>query len=190
MVIFIKLFKGVSQNKLYYYVCIFVVCCVAGWMIEVVFRSLKAERLIVPGFLYGCYLPLYGVGSFLLVVCFGKASQKKVGWLRIDFMPLLILLGSMIVLSVLEYFTHFVLEKMFKTELWSYSAHRFNIQGRVSLKQSLMFGTGGTIFIYFVYPSLKNFVMSIREEVAKIAGVSSIIILSADFILSLEKYLN
>lgn len=46
----------------------------------------------------------------------------------------------MLVTSIIEYITGYLLEKLFATKWWDYSTYRFNIHGRVCLRNSLMFG--------------------------------------------------
>ena len=186
-----KRIRSFIKNQLNFYVCVFFICCVAGWCIEVVFRTLKAGWLIFPGFMYGCYLPIYGFGALIMIAFFEKATGKKINvHKKIDIMPGIVFACSTVLLSVMEYLTHFVLEKYLHVELWSYAAHSYNLNGRISLKQSLMFGGGGTLFIYSFYPILKRcLLLRLTPKLMKIAALMIAVVIAADFILSVRKVL-
>jgi len=185
-----KRIKTFIKKQLDFYVCVFFLCCVAGWCIEVVFRTLKAGWLIFPGFMYGCYLPLYGFGALIMVAFFENATDKKLNvFSKLNIMPLVIFACSTILLSIMEYITHFALENYLNIELWSYTTHNFNLNGRVSLKQSVMFGGGGTVFIYSVYPVLKRLLLKVTPRLMKIAATTIAVVIIAEFILSVKKAL-
>jgi uncharacterized membrane protein len=44
----------------------FIISLVAGWLLEVCYRSFSALRFLKPGFLNGFYLAIYGVGMLLV----------------------------------------------------------------------------------------------------------------------------
>lgn len=65
-----------------------------------------------------------------------------------------ITLFIMIVLScsILEYFTSYVLEKIFHTRWWDYSKRKFNINGRICLETMIPFGIFGLLIMYKINP--------------------------------------
>ncbi|MFR8334576.1 MAG: putative ABC transporter permease [Oscillospiraceae bacterium] len=70
--------------------------------------------------------PSYGVGALL-----ADALLTPVAWS----LPLLFL-GGAIVTSVLEYFTGWLLETLFHAKWWDYSNKKWNLHGRVCLRNS------------------------------------------------------
>lgn len=62
-----------------YLVFLFVTISVAGWCIEVPFRSLFCRKLVIPGFLYGPYCPIYGFGV-VAVTLFCNHKKKEMGF--------------------------------------------------------------------------------------------------------------
>ena len=52
--------------------------------------------------------------------------------------------------SILEYFTSYIMEKLFKTRWWDYSNYKFNINGRICLETMWAFGLLACLVIYFV----------------------------------------
>ena len=53
---------------------------------------------------------------------------------------------------MLEYSTHYVLEKLFHAVWWDYSKSFCNINGRVCLPASIGFGIAGILVLDFFYP--------------------------------------
>jgi hypothetical protein len=63
-----------NRNQKYSYITfLFLAGSIAGWCMEVIFRSVCNRELIIPGFLNGAYCPIYGLGVLLIVyVCAHK----------------------------------------------------------------------------------------------------------------------
>ncbi len=179
------------KNKLPFYVWIFLICSFLGWLIELFFRTRNAGWVLkFPGFLYGCYLPIYGFGALIMAVFFEDLSLKKIKLLCINFTPFIIFACSFVVLSVMEYFTHYAIDEIFDMRLWSYRAHPYNINGRVSLEQSLMFASGGTIFIYLLYPVLKRMISKVNLKVLRWVALLIVLMIGTDFVISTINYLK
>lgn len=113
-----------------------------GWVCESTYCSIGAKKLINRGFLNGPVCPVYGVGALLVT-----ASLRP---LR-DNWALVFLLG-MLITSVVEYVTGYLLERLFHTKWWDYSKRRFNLHGRVCLRNSLMFGALCVVLMAFLQP--------------------------------------
>ncbi|MBQ4604190.1 MAG: putative ABC transporter permease [Clostridia bacterium] len=169
-----------KENRLYYYICVFFLCCVAGWIFEVLFRSGKAGCLSVPGFLYGCYLPIYGFGALMLIFVF-SGNKLFVGNVFVI---------SFVLLTAVEYITHFFFDKILDVQLWSYSAHFCNINGRISLKQSIMLGVGGTAFVYVIYPFLNYILCRISEKKKQVFACFVILTMTIDAVFSVFRVIK
>ena len=85
-----------------------------------------------------------------------------------DYPPLLFL-GAMIFTSVLEYVTSWLMEKLFHSKWWDYSERPFNLNGRICLLNSFLFGVMGLVVMYVVHPL-------ISDALAHIPGLARIII--------------
>ena len=118
------------MTAFYEVVILFFLFGFCGWVCECVFCSIKDRKLTNRGFLTGPLCPVYGFGG--LIIVYGLAPVR-------DNLPLLFLVG-MLATTSLEYVTSYVLEKLFHTSWWDYSDLRFNLNGRVCLWFSLMFG--------------------------------------------------
>jgi len=116
----------------------FTIYAFLGWVCEEFYCSIPAKRFVNRGFLYGPFLPIYGFGSMIVLLLLMPFRDK---WY-------LVYLAGAFLCSCLEYFTHYMMEKLFKVKLWDYSSHRFNLNGRVSLKNSSLFGIGCLAIVY------------------------------------------
>lgn len=122
----------------------FILYSVCGWIMETVLYAVRRKQAVKRGFLFGPLCPIYGVGMVLCMLLFYN---------RIDNIFLLFLAGAL-TCTVLEYVTHFVLEKLFHSTWWDYSSKKFNIKGRVCLQNSLLFGVGVVLIVRVFQPWL------------------------------------
>ena len=88
---------------------------------------------------------MYGIGA-ILMIALGKVSDN----------PIIIFIISFILFSVWEYIVAVILEKCFKTKYWDYSNLKFNLQGRICLKNSIYWGILGVLLIFLIQPVIKN----------------------------------
>jgi uncharacterized membrane protein len=63
-----------------------------------------------------------------------------------------------------EYGTGLLLETLFHTKYWDYSDHRFHLQGRVCLENSMMFGIMGIITVEYLQPFLLSLLLLIPQH--------------------------
>ncbi len=101
--------------------------------------------------MHGPSCPIYGFGAIFVIL--------MLSWL--DNYPLLVFILGIIITSLIEYFTSWLLEMLFHIMWWDYSQRKFNINGRVCLRNSFLFGCMSIFVIYFLHPSVSSFVGSI-----------------------------
>lgn len=123
---------------------LFVLYSFLGWAAESVYCSIPAGKPINRGFLAGPFCPIYGAGAMLIVEVLTPLKDQTV---------LLFAAGALLT-SLVEYLTGWLLEALFHTKYWDYSAYRFQLHGRVCLKNSLMFGVMGVVTVYWIQPLL------------------------------------
>lgn len=134
---------------------IFGFASVLGWIIETTYRFIVSKKLVNPGFMSGCVVPIYGFGALILYfVC--KLSDS----INYEYKPILIVILSMILLSLLEFLSGEFLLKFFNLRLWDYSYRKFNIKGLICLRFSLYWGIFSLIFYLFMYGFIDS--LSIR----------------------------
>ena len=158
---------------------IFFMYSIVGWIYETVlevmiYRTGFSNR----GFLFGPYLPVYGVGALLfLVMLYPIEKEKKFGKLT----PLSIFVGSMIIATLVELLTSYGLSH-FGVELWNYDNYSFNFQGRIALNPSVRFGIGGVIFLYGLQPLFDKLIEKQSEKTIKSIALIIAFVLLTDFI--------
>lgn len=137
---------------------LFVAGSVAGWSLELAFRSISSGTLTIPGFLFGPYCPIYGFG-IILIVALCKHQNKWIAYLNI-----------FIYSSALEYIVSFLFETLFHELLWDYSMLPLSIGTRVSLAFSLVWGLLGMVVLLWVEPFLRR----VRERHPRVAQMVAI----------------
>ncbi|KNZ42833.1 putative ABC transporter permease [Acetobacterium bakii] len=143
----------------------FFLYAIIGWSCEVVYCSIPQKKFINRGFLNGPYCPIYGVGAIIIVMFLAPF---------IGFAPILFLMGVLIT-STLEYVTSWGMEKLFHAKWWDYSAHKFNINGRICLLNSILFGVMSLVLMYGIHPFVQSIIQSFSSfwliVIATSAGV-------------------
>jgi len=137
------------------YFLYFIIYAVIGYICEVIYCSIPLKKLVNRGFLHGPYLPIYGFGALLVVIPLMFFSTH----------PILVFLIAVLLTSTLEYLTSYLMETIFNTKLWDYSKNFANINGRVCLLNSTLFGMMGLVATYWLQPELVKVVASIPEHV-------------------------
>ena len=117
-----------------------------GWCTEVVFAALSKGKFVNRGFLNGPLCPIYGFGIVAVLL----ATQPFASSL-----PLLY--GSAVVVTtVLELVTGFVMEKLFHHRWWDYSKMPFNIGGYVCALFSLVWGLACVMIVDVLHPRVQR----------------------------------
>lgn len=161
------------MENLMIYFLLFIIYSIFGWIMETVLLSIKSKKFINRGFLVGPYLPIYGTGA-LAILIFLKPYHD-------DFLVLFVM--SVILCSIIEYSTSYIMEKIFKARWWDYSQLPFNINGRIYLPYSLAFGFMGSLII-LVNNQLYNFLSSFPDKIVIILSISLFVIFIIDIIIS------
>ena len=107
------------------YILLFFIYSFMGWILEEIYAFYIHKKFINRGFLMGPLCPLYGVGCLALTFILHKFSNNI----------LLLFVLSMIICSAIEYLIGYLLEKIFSLRWWDYSDEKYNLDGRICLKQ-------------------------------------------------------
>jgi uncharacterized protein len=166
---------------IYSYLLFFMVYAFIGWIIEVLYRSYNQKKFVNAGFLHGFFVPLYGFAG-ISIVSFDKVIVDENVFLK------LFLFGTIV--TVIEYLTGYLSEKLFKLKLWDYSDSKFNLHGRICLSFSILWAIFTIIFIYFIHPVVLNVIVGLNESILSISAIIVVIYFNADFILSVAAVFN
>ena len=151
-----------------------------GWVCESTYCSLGERRWINRGFLAGPVCPVYGFGAVIVVTLLTPFAHS---------IPLLFLTG-MAATSALEYLTGFLLETLFHTKWWDYSKRRFNIRGRVCLRNSLMFGGLSVVAMRLVDPVVQDLIGKLHGWALYIVTGGMLALFAADTAISVRAVLQ
>lgn len=143
--------------------------------------------MVKRGFLYGPICPIYGFGAIILILINDLISKKSNS-------IIIKAIAMTIIFTIFEYIVSLVFELIFGIRWWDYTTEFLNINGRVCLMFSLLWGIGTIIFIKIFYVPLQKIINKIRERIpGYLVSIVLIIFLVAtivDFILSIIKYIG
>lgn len=162
-----------------YFLC-FMIYSFIGWVCETVFCSYLEKHFVNRGFLNGPFCPIYGAGAMIAVFTLQRLPQS----------PMLIFFAGMLMMSIVEYFTGWVLEAIFKTTWWDYSDQKFNIKGRVCLVNSICFGIMIVALIFLIHPAVRSFVVWIPATTLTVITYILVFYFIIDFTITLWAILN
>lgn len=161
-------------NICYYFIA-FICFSFLGWCVETVACSLTKRKLVLNrGFLIGPYCPIYGTGAILAILCL-KGYYND---------PIALFVFAVVGASILEYLTSYLMEKLFNARWWDYSHMKFNINGRIVLSNSILFGLMGLFFIYLVNPLYESMIGKISPLGLEILAIILFIIFLTDMVVS------
>ena len=156
------------------YFLLFLLYSFAGWVMETTWVSWCNKKLVDRGFLIGPYCPIYGCGA-ILIILFLK---------RFSYSPVLLFLSTVVLCGGLEYFASWCMEKVFKARWWDYSNRKFNIKGRVCLRNLIAFGIMGIAVIYLINPYFEIWIEYLDEKHINILALLLWTIFIMDFVVS------
>ncbi|MBR3264073.1 putative ABC transporter permease [Candidatus Saccharibacteria bacterium] len=158
------------------FVWYFTIFAVLGYIAEALNSLLHGGKLSNRGFLFGPYLPIYGFGAVAMVIIWQFMPHDNV---------LLTFFVAMSIGVILEYVTSYVLEKIFHLRWWDYSkSDKLNLNGRICLRNSIVFGLGGCLFCFLMLPAADNFIDIIPKVLQDVIAAIMIIIYALDVVVS------
>ncbi|MFV0289186.1 MAG: putative ABC transporter permease, partial [Mycoplasmatales bacterium] len=158
-------------------VLIFLVYSFLGWIAEVLYVGLISQRKFYNrGFLHLPIIPLYGFGALLILSSVYKLPIN-----------ILLKLGIIMVLTtILEYLTALIMDHLFHIKWWDYSQYKFNIQGRVCLINSLLFGVGGLVILK-IHPYLENIITKVNTPTLDNLEIILLVFIMLDLYITLKR---
>lgn len=120
----------------------FLVYSIIGWIWESFYCSFKAKHFVYRGFLLGPYCPVYGCGVVAVLLLVPKDAGSLLN----------LYFNMVVIVTLIEYATSWLLEKLFKMKLWDYSEMPLNIGGRVAVPVSLFWGVGCLFLVKVIQP--------------------------------------
>ncbi len=153
---------------------LFLIYSFLGWLVDICGNYIDVKEFKNRGFLIGPYCPIYGVASIFMLYFLSKYQN--------DIIVLFVM--SVLVCSVIEYFTSYIMEKLFHARWWDYSKIPFNINGRICIPYSIIFGVLSLLLVEFINPFVVNILITIPKIALITGGIILFILFAVDVIVS------
>lgn len=141
-----------GESMSFYFVMLsFFIYGFLGWCTEVVFAAVKEQHFVNRGFLNGPICPIYGLGVTSVVFFLSGFRENLV----------LLYIASVILVTVLEGITGYLMEKIFHARWWDYSNMPLNIGGYVCVLFSLVWGAACVLIVDFIHPLIMKLLFMI-----------------------------
>ena len=150
---------------LYLFLWIFFVYAFLGWCTEVSYAALVTGKFVNRGFLNGPVCPVYGFGVVIVLGALTPLADNL----------LILFVGSVVLTSILEWLTGFVLEKLFHQRWWDYSDQPFNLSGYICLRFSIAWGFACMFVVKLLHPTILGLIWLIPH----LMGVILLLLLGA-----------
>ena len=167
-------------NIILYFITYLILYSFAGWVLESVCKTIEQRKFVNSGFLHGPFCPIYGFGAIIMLLCLNFLKEK----------PIVLFIAAFFVLSIWEYLVGLFLEKVFKTKYWDYSHLKFNIHGRVCLKNSLFWGLLGVVFVRYIHPFIDGYVKIVPIDLLLYINIIIGIAILVDLVFSIIAVVN
>lgn len=127
-----------------------------GWCTEVVYAGVNQGVFVNRGFLNGALCPIYGFGVLTVLLCLLPLRENL----------LILYAGSVLLTSLLELITGFLMEKLFHQRWWDYSDEPFNIGGYICLKFSLLWGLACVLIVDVIHPLIMHLLAFVPDKLS------------------------
>lgn len=165
---------------MYTYLFYFLIYSFLGWLLEVCYAALNTKQFINRGFLNGPYCPIYGVGV-MTIMYFVYPFKKNLIFLFIL---------SIVLTSLIELITGFILEKAFHYRWWDYSNVPFNLGGYICLKFSIIWGLACVFVTEIIHPVVNDIINWTPRTIGEIVITIFLILITVDFIVTVKTVLK
>lgn len=156
------------------YFLLFLTYSCLGWIMEVIVTYPDTKKFVNRGFLIGPYCPIYGFGGLAITILLKNYTKD----------PIVLFLMAVIICGTLEYFTSYIMEKIFKARWWDYSAKKYNINGRICLETVVPFGILGCLVMYVLNPITFKYLNMLSNSMLNIISAICFTIFITDNIVS------
>ncbi|MGL4382573.1 MAG: putative ABC transporter permease [Bacilli bacterium] len=125
-----------------------------GWLMESTIFTIKNKKWTSRGFLTGPICPVYGSGMVVIIYFLTPQLNNPV---------ILFFLGGLIA-TIIEYFTGYILDVLFKTKWWDYSTNKFNLNGYICALNSFYWCVLSVLMMYVVQPIVQDLLSTINAK--------------------------
>ena len=158
----------------FYIFALFIIYSFIGWIVDVCDVIYESGKVVNRGFLIGPICPIYGVGILLMINLLKNYTSS----------PLVLFILAIFIFMTLEYFTSYIMEKLFNARWWDYSDKLLNLNGRICLETTIPFGLGGLLVMYIVNPFVTTNLSKINHNLLIIISLIIFVIFIIDLCVS------
>jgi len=158
------------------YIILFALYSFFGWIFECIVVYFYTKKVMNRGFLIGPCCPIYGFGSLAIVIFLSRYKND----------PIVLFTMTTIICSTLEYFTSWIMEKLFKARWWDYSDKKYHINGRICLTNAIAFGVLGLLVVNLIQPLFNKYLALLSIKAIKIIGITLLVLYLIDITISFK----
>ena len=144
--------KSLPEFKQFF--LLFIFYAFVGWLLETAYAYYVFGHFVKRGFLFGPICPIYGCGAIILITLLKKYQHKH----------LRLFVYAIVIFSVFEYLAGFALDALFASRWWDYTNDFLNLNGRISIFFSFIWGFIALFFFHFVHPFVTKLFHSFEEK--------------------------
>ena len=163
-----------------HWVLMFFLYVMIGWVYESTVESLYHRKFINRGSLKGPYIPIYGIGACVILLVAYPFRENG----------FLVFFSGLICCTILEYFTGWMMETLFKRQFWDYSMLKLTYKNRISLLSSLVWGMMSLLMVYVIFPFMSRLCFALPYPVIIGFDCFMMVIMSIDIILTVKNNLD
>ena len=164
----------VAGISLYYIINWFFIYSFLGWVWESCYVSVKSKKPVNRGFINGPFCTIYGFGAVSVYLILKDFDQNL----------LVLYIGGVVVATVLEYITGWLMETIFHTRWWDDSNNTCPLHGYICLGSSLAWGVFTVLLFEVVHTFVEWLTNLYPVSIGKIAVSVVAVLYSADFVTS------
>ena len=142
--------------QVYFFILYFFTYGFLGWCTEVAYATTKQHKFVNRGFLNGPICPIYGIGVGVVVQFLTPVRENLI----------LLYITSTILVTLIEWVTGFLMDKIFHHKWWDYSGQPLNIGGYVCLLFSLVWGAACVLIVKIIHPLMHKGLPCFRQQLA------------------------
>ncbi|HEY8892941.1 MAG TPA: putative ABC transporter permease [Clostridium sp.] len=155
--------------------CYFTIYSFMGWCLETVYSTIIKKEFVNRGFLNGPFCPIYGFGIVSIIVLLNPIENNYI----------FLFIGSVFLTSIVEYITGYILETTFNSTWWDYSNKPYNLQGRICLSFSIIWGFIAIFILKVIHPHIIYLVNLIPPKHGTIFFYITLIYFFIDFTITI-----
>ena len=127
----------------------FFIFSVIGLIIETIYCYITTGVLESrKGLLWGPFCPIYGVGAAILILILGEKEYPIIK----------LFIYGIIIGSLLEYILSYGMEAIYSTRFWDYTYTNMDINGRICISYSIMWGILAIFVIKIIKPPIDRMI--------------------------------